>query len=106
MREQYEKTGELPPSLASKPVLPYLLKDYLDAYIELDRRRQIGYASGQPLSTTDIIGYGLTHGFRRDMRFFFKVVSRLDDHHLEEEAKKRKAKSKPKGKPSSGRPRK
>jgi hypothetical protein len=94
MREQHKKTGVMPQSLASKPVLSFLLEDYLEAYLSLDRRRQIGYAAGQPLSATDIIGFGLTHGFRRDLRFFFKVISALDDDYIKEQAEKLKKKGK------------
>lgn len=102
MREQYKKTGVMPQSLAKKPILPFLLSDYLDAYLELDRRRQIGYAAAQPLSTTDIIGYGLMHGFRRDIRFFFKVVSKLDDQYVQDQAEKLKKKATKAPKPKSG----
>lgn len=94
MTERYKQTGEMPPGLAAKPVLGYMMHDYLEAYTDLARRRQQGYGSPQPLSVTEILEYGRVHGFSLSLPFFFKCISALDDYHLiqdsEERARKRK----------------
>lgn len=91
LKERFKKEGTAPKALTDKPKLGWLLNDYLEAYMALAARRQTGYGSAQPLSPSDIFGYGVTHGFKSDIPFFFKCISALDNHFLEEQAKKAKA---------------
>lgn len=63
---------------------------YLDAFRALDNRRQSGYASGQPLSVSDILGYAQAHGIKRNLKFFYRVITALDDDYLEVAAKRAK----------------
>lgn len=93
MLEKYKKTGVMPEALSKKPVIPWSLTRYLEAYQQMAGQRQLGYGTPQPLSITDIIFYGLTHGFNNDMEFFFKVVTSLDEDTMEEQAKKMRSKS-------------
>ena len=82
--------GVTPEALLNRPEIPWLLDDYLKAYRDLDRRRQIGYSGPQPLSVSDIFRYAETHGFSSTRQFFFKVISALDDYNLEKHAEKEK----------------
>lgn len=83
----------MPEALAKKPYIPAAVQPYMEAYLKLAKRRQIGYASPQPMLYSEIIWYGLTHGFRHDIAFFCRVVTELDDDAMEEEAKKAERKS-------------
>ena len=64
---------------------------YLTAFYALDRRRQMGYATPQPLTASDILAYGRTFGFKTDLSFFFRVIDALDTDYMEEVAQKQKA---------------
>lgn len=103
IRQAELRSGVKDTRIPNRPSLPWGLQDYLEAFQQLDRRRQMGYAFPQPLSTSEILGYGLTHGFRSSLQFFFKVISALDDHHLAEQAQKEKARRKSKPKPGGRR---
>lgn len=88
---QYKAKGVMPPALLNKPNLSWHMNRYLKGYLDLDRRRQAGYAMAQPLSETGILFYGVTHGFRKDLQFFFRIVSALDDDYIRKEAERLKA---------------
>lgn len=103
MKAQYRNTGVMPKTLAAEPHLGPALVPYARAYLELTRRRQLGYASIQPLSAADILLYGHSCGFSDDIEFFFRVISALDDEFVKKEMEKLDKASK-KGKGRSARP--
>jgi hypothetical protein len=88
MKAQYRNTGVMPKTLAAEPHLGPALLPYGRAYLELTRRRQLGYASTQPLSAADILMYGHSCGFSDDIEFFFRIISALDDEHVKKEMEK------------------
>ncbi len=59
----------------------------------------------QPFTSTEILLYGSTHGFKNDLRFFFRAIAALDDQFLEEKAEEINRKSKSPGKPGSSKKR-
>ena len=83
----------MPPSLASKPDLSWHMNRYLTAYMDLDAHRQSGYSMAQPLTEIGILSYGWTHGFKYDLRFFFRAMTALDAEYLKKEAEKLKTKA-------------
>lgn len=87
----YKKTGNMPDGLRHRPIISTWLQPYLVAYHRLDRRRQMGYSSPQPLAASDILSFGNNLGFSSDLQFFFKVMESLDEVYMEEVAKKQKA---------------
>lgn len=100
MNEMYQRTGVMPTGLLNQPHVKWPLQIYLKGYLDLNGRRQMGQAAMQPLSPLDIISYGRVHGFSGDMRFFYRVVTELDDEYLKGQAaelksKQQSAKSKP-----------
>lgn len=84
----------LPQALVDEPSLSWVLSGYARSYLDLDRRRQGGYATGQPLAPADILAYGYSHGYGDDIEFFFKCVSAMDDEYLKDAAEKAERKSK------------
>lgn len=97
----------MPDALKKRPEVPLYLKDYLEAYNALHKRRQIGFSAEQPLLTSEIAIHGLTHGFEEELQFFIKVISAMDDvfvQHQAEIARKKTAEMKNKSKSSPPRP--
>lgn len=90
----------MPSALARKPYISSWLSPFFDAFLKLNRKRQAGYASMQPLTPEGIILFGNSHGFRNDMDFFYDIVDELDQVFLEyQESKRPKGKAGTTGKP-------
>ena len=95
----------MPDALKRRPRISKWLLPYLSAYQRLDRRRQMGYSTPQPLASSEILDYGTRLGFRTDLDFFFRVIDALDGVYMEDVNKKQQAeaaKSKAKSKAKSG----
>ncbi len=99
LRTWEKRNKKRAPKLAKKPQLLFYQQQYLTAFLDLSRRRQFGMTE-LPLSVESITDYGDRFGFKGELRFFFRVISALDDEFLSFNAKKREA-EKPE-KPNSG----
>lgn len=79
--------------LQARPQLTDYLQNYLDAFFELNRRRQYAM-SALPLSIDAICLYADLYGYDqtiREKRHFFRLMSALDDGFLDYLAKKAEA---------------
>lgn len=81
----------MPTGLKNRPRLSTWIQPYLEAYQQLDRRRQMGYSTPQPLAASDILEYGSKLGFKYDLSFFFRAISALDSEYMSEVYKKQQA---------------
>lgn len=80
----YQRTGNVPPALASRPTLTPDVSYLLECFSLLSRHRQSNGFGSNPLALADIVAVAAPLGFRTNDEFLFfaEVMGGMDDEFL------------------------
>ena len=87
MYDHYATTGVEPSALATKPMVPRHLEEYIFAFNILTTRRQIG-VSKNPIPFKDILDYISSFGCTEPAIFVLHII-KMDLKYLQLESEKR-----------------
>lgn len=94
----------MPQALQDRPVLPDVLEDYLNAFFQLDLKRQHTMGAELPIPASEIIAFANIFGFEVDMQFFYRCISEMDSESFMYRAERNKQKAAQTKKPPTSRP--
>ena len=96
----YERTGIVPPALASRPVLTPEVAYFIECFGLLNAHRQSSGFGVSPLPLADIVAVSGPLGFRTsdEFLFFAEIISALDREFLDYADEKQKRDSATKSK--------